>query len=136
MSPYLMVASPTPTETLNHPPSPSNGQHSSSDAIDGNQPPPDAQPTCEIEIGEKRKRVDELHSSSEEPPKVSSPLHPLWKTSLCSHFRRSSGEYSRGEGYRYAHEEKELRPHPATLGTQVAKKLLKSEGGERLQVKV
>ncbi|KAM7527920.1 hypothetical protein LguiB_031330 [Lonicera macranthoides] len=133
-----MAASPTPTETLNHPPSPSNAHHSSSDAIDGKPPPPDSQPTDDIQAGDKRKRVDEPHSSSGEAPKASSSLHPLWKTSLCSYFRRSGGECSHGEGCRYAHGEEELRPRPDNTWDPTsdrAKKLLKSEDGERLQVK-
>ncbi|KAM7522335.1 hypothetical protein LguiA_012237 [Lonicera macranthoides] len=133
-----MAASPTPTETLNPPPSPSNAHNSSSDAIDGAPPPTDSQPTDDIQTGDKRKRVDEPHSSSEEAPKASSSLHPLWKTSLCSYFRRSGGECSHGECCRYAHGEEELRPRPDNTWDPTsdrAKKLLKSEDGERLQVK-
>ncbi|CAA0811991.1 Zinc finger CCCH domain-containing protein 24 [Striga hermonthica] len=60
---------------------------------------------------EKRKR------ESEPDPETSSDLapreqHPLWKTSLCSYFRKTGGSCSHGESCRYAHGEEELRQRP------------------------
>ncbi|GER57710.1 zinc finger (CCCH-type) family protein [Striga asiatica] len=62
-------------------------------------------------LTEKRKR------ESEPDPETSSDLaprqqHPLWKTSLCSYFRKTGGSCSHGESCRYAHGEEELRPRP------------------------
>jgi tRNA (uracil-5-)-methyltransferase len=82
-------------------------------------------PSSEQQHGEKRTRAE---LESEEPPKAS-PLHALWKTSLCSYYRRSGGECSHGEGCRYAHGEDELRPRPDNTWdptSERAKKLMKS----------
>lgn len=38
--------------------------------------------------------------------------NPLWKTTLCSYFRRNDGSCSHGESCRYAHGESELRVRP------------------------
>lgn len=57
----------------------------------------------------------------------------MWKTSLCSYFRRSEGSCSHGDGCRYAHGEEELRPRPGNTWdptSERAKKMLKSENGE------
>ncbi|XP_010032006.1 zinc finger CCCH domain-containing protein 24 [Eucalyptus grandis] len=56
--------------------------------------------------GQKRKR--EAEGDGPDPP----PLHPLWKTSLCSYFRRDSASCSHGAACRYAHTEEELRLRP------------------------
>lgn len=59
---------------------------------------------------EKRKRTDP--DSNTENPKPDPSLNPLWKTSLCSYFRRHSGSCSHGSECRYAHGEEELRQRP------------------------
>ncbi|CAI9105106.1 OLC1v1003961C1 [Oldenlandia corymbosa var. corymbosa] len=70
---------------------------------------PDAAP-----VTEKRKREDD----PEPTPNPSGDLkegqqHPLlWKTSLCSFFRRSGGTCRHGDSCRYAHGEAELRIRP------------------------
>ncbi|KAG5515476.1 hypothetical protein RHGRI_036506 [Rhododendron griersonianum] len=116
-----------PSETLNPPVEhslPTNDGHDSS--VPPHQPPPEqSQPSNAPskdadEAGEKRKRVD-----TED--------HPMWKTSLCSYFRRSEGSCSHGDGCRYAHGEEELRPRPGNTWdptSERAKKMLKSENGE------
>ena len=66
--------------------------------------------------GEKRKREEELP--------------PLWKTSLCSYFRRDSGSCSHGDACKYAHSEEELRPRPDNTWdptSERAKKAMRSE---------
>lgn len=66
-------------------------------------------PTAEIaSTGEKRKREDD----PEPTPAPEQKQHPLWKTSLCSYFRRSNGLCSHGETCRFAHGESELRIRP------------------------
>ncbi|XP_058101799.1 zinc finger CCCH domain-containing protein 24 isoform X2 [Magnolia sinica] len=65
-----------------------------------------------------------------------SSLHPLWKTSLCSYFRRQSGVCSHGDACRFAHSEAELRPRADNSWdptSERAKKLLKSNGSERVE---
>ncbi|KAK3022485.1 hypothetical protein RJ639_045814 [Escallonia herrerae] len=117
-----------PPETLYPPPT--------QPPIDANPQPSNSPPPDQPEQGEKRKRPDpqpEPDSESEEP---SGSLHPLWKTSLCSYFRRSGGSCSHGEGCRYAHGEAELRPRPDRTWdptSERAKKLLKSDNGDRLE---
>ncbi|KAK4789112.1 hypothetical protein SAY86_020431 [Trapa natans] len=54
--------------------------------------------------GEKRKRA--------EGEEADCPPNPLWKTSLCSYFRRTGGSCSHGSTCRYAHGEEELRQRP------------------------
>ncbi|PKA59260.1 Zinc finger CCCH domain-containing protein 24 [Apostasia shenzhenica] len=58
----------------------------------------------------------------------------LWKTSLCSFFRRSrAGVCRHGDACRYAHGEAELRPRPGNTWDPTsdrAKKLLKGNAGE------
>ncbi|XP_061358766.1 zinc finger CCCH domain-containing protein 24 isoform X2 [Gastrolobium bilobum] len=61
-------------------------------------------------------------------------LHPLWKTSLCSYFRRNDDSCSHGGACRYAHSEEELRRRPDNTWdptSERAKKALKSEAGEK-----
>ncbi|KAK6936036.1 Zinc finger, CCCH-type [Dillenia turbinata] len=93
-------------------------------------PAPMDEKTDGSELGEKRKR--EEREEQEEKKR-----HPLWKTSLCSYFRRSNGNCSHGEACRYAHSEEELRIRPDNTWdptSERAKKLLKSENGENKKV--
>lgn len=88
------------------------------------------QSTDVIESGEKRKRSDPADSDN--------CRHPLWKTSLCSYFRSHSGSCSHGDACRYAHGEEELRQRPDNTWdptSERAKKLLKSESGEKCDSK-
>ncbi|XP_066345058.1 zinc finger CCCH domain-containing protein 24-like [Miscanthus floridulus] len=83
--------------------------------------PPPQQPEL---AGEKRKREDgSLDASTEDAPSAPASTgsgvarHPMWKTSLCSFFRRRGAGAgaegcSHGESCRYAHTEEELRPRP------------------------
>lgn len=60
--------------------------------------------------------------------------HPLWKTSLCSYFRRPGGSCSHGESCRYAHGEAELRPRPDNTWdptSERAKKMAKTDEKEK-----
>lgn len=67
-------------------------------------------------VGEKRKRDQDEEAEGEQSANQTvssdSTLHPLWKTSLCSYFRRNSGSCSHGSSCRYAHGEEELRLRP------------------------
>ncbi|KAM4096113.1 hypothetical protein ACJW30_08G080500 [Castanea mollissima] len=146
-----MAASPnnelSPIETLNSPPStpPQMDGHESTTTItttatttttittqsqlDSNQEPlsnPEssaaALPPLPLPVpddavsGDKRKREEELP--------------PLWKTSLCSYFRRDSGSCSHGDECKYAHGEEELRPRPDNTWDPTsdrAKKAMRSE---------
>ncbi|XP_019166556.1 PREDICTED: zinc finger CCCH domain-containing protein 24 [Ipomoea nil] len=95
-----MSAASPPAETLN----PAMiAPEDSSDQV----PLPEALPQIEpdeTKPSEKRKR--------EEEPDPDSRQNPLWKTTLCSYFRRSDGSCSHGDSCRYAHGEAELRPRP------------------------
>ncbi|XP_031122709.1 zinc finger CCCH domain-containing protein 24 [Ipomoea triloba] len=95
-----MSAASPPAETLN----PAMvAPEDSSDQL----PLPKAQPQIEpdeTKPSEKRKREDE--------PDPEPQQSPLWKTTLCSYFRRSSESCSHGDTCRYAHGEAELRPRP------------------------
>ncbi|XP_066348081.1 zinc finger CCCH domain-containing protein 24-like [Miscanthus floridulus] len=88
--------------------------------------PPQQQPEL---AGEKRKREEgSLDASTEDDPSAPASTgsaedaagsgvarHPMWKTSLCSFFRRRGAGAegcSHGESCRYAHTEEELRPRP------------------------
>ncbi|CAD6261479.1 unnamed protein product [Miscanthus lutarioriparius] len=107
--------------------------------------PPPQQPEL---AGEKRKREEgSLDASTEDAPSAPASTgsvedaagsgvarHPMWKTSLCSFFRRRGGAgagaegCSHGESCRYAHTEEELRPRPDGTWDPTsdhAKKLLK-----------
>ncbi|GJN41483.1 hypothetical protein PR202_gn00865 [Eleusine coracana subsp. coracana] len=90
-------------------------------------PPPPPPPQQHTDIaGEKRKRMENSPDASNEEvlPGSSSSVdaassggsrHPMWKTSLCSYFRRRGAGAegcSHGESCRYAHTEEELRPRP------------------------
>uniref|UniRef100_A0A0E0KM18 C3H1-type domain-containing protein n=1 Tax=Oryza punctata TaxID=4537 RepID=A0A0E0KM18_ORYPU len=79
-------------------------------------------PPMESDVaGEKRKREDDASSSAalvgeDAAANNSGAQHPMWKTSLCSFFRRrgasSTDGCSHGDSCRYAHSEEELRPRP------------------------
>ncbi|XP_072985162.1 zinc finger CCCH domain-containing protein 24 [Typha latifolia] len=83
---------------------------------------------------EKRKREEEESNGvGEEAKEDSKNKAPLWKTSLCSYFRRNIGGdgCSHGDACRYAHGEAELRPRPDNTWDPTsnrAKKLMKSDG--------
>ncbi|KAK3145384.1 hypothetical protein QOZ80_4AG0328510 [Eleusine coracana subsp. coracana] len=88
-------------------------------------PPPPQQQQTDI-AGEKRKRKENSpdasneevlpgSSSAEDAASSGGSRHPMWKTSLCSYFRRRGAGAegcSHGESCRYAHTEEELRPRP------------------------
>uniref|UniRef100_A0A2P2L509 Uncharacterized protein MANES_04G021900 n=1 Tax=Rhizophora mucronata TaxID=61149 RepID=A0A2P2L509_RHIMU len=86
----------------------------------------------------KRKRDEQ----PTEPESTKDPsLNPLYKTSLCSYFRRHSGSCSHGSACRYAHGEEELRPRPDNTWdptSERAKKAMKLEndGSGQCQGKV
>ncbi|XVF68599.1 hypothetical protein PTKIN_Ptkin11bG0014800 [Pterospermum kingtungense] len=101
-----------------------NGQDSPPEVLDEAIP----QSTADTCTGEKRKREDE-------DPIQNQSLRPLWKTSLCSYFRRQDGSCSHGGACRYAHGEEELRPRPDNTWdptSERAKKAIKGEDGEKL----
>ncbi|XP_042512558.1 zinc finger CCCH domain-containing protein 24-like [Macadamia integrifolia] len=88
---------------------------------------------CLGSLGEKRKREDT--EAEEANGEAKDATNPLWKTTLCSYFRRSSGSCSHGDGCRYAHGEEELRVRPDNTWdptSERAKKLMKCENGERV----
>ncbi|OMO67500.1 hypothetical protein CCACVL1_20491 [Corchorus capsularis] len=111
-----------------------NGQDSTPkdpEPLDEAIQPLNAQSTADTNTGEKRKRDDQ-------DPTQESTLHPLWKTSLCSYFRRNDGSCSHGSNCRYAHGEEELRPRPDNTWdptSERAKKAMKGENGEKLAAK-
>ncbi|KAF5773477.1 putative tRNA (uracil(54)-C(5))-methyltransferase transcription factor C3H family [Helianthus annuus] len=124
-----------PTETLDTPASESTSNGTGTgesnppenSATVGHQSP-DTKPPVDDEHGEKRKRTE----TEEETVSV----HPLWKTSLCSYFRRTGAACSHGETCRYAHGEAELRIRPDNTWdptSEKAKKMKKmkvdTEGG-------
>lgn len=87
------------------------------------------------ELGEKRKQPEPDSEPIAPPPDKSK--HPLWKTSLCSYFRRTGGECSHGETCRYAHSEEELRQRPDNTWDPTSErgKKMKNENGEGVEVK-
>lgn len=133
-----MASSPSPTETLNPntpPPPAMDGPDSSISSIPllSQSPTTTTTPQSEdlpiIEPDNNRKR-------SQPEPESDKSKHPLWKTSLCSYFRRTGGLCSHGESCRYAHGEDELRQRPDKTWdptSERAKKLLKGENGERVE---
>ncbi|XP_057954973.1 zinc finger CCCH domain-containing protein 24 [Malania oleifera] len=79
------------------------------------------------DVGEKRKRDDPKEAKKSDS---NGSVHPLWKTSLCSYFRRHAKSCSHGDGCRYAHGEEELRPRPDNTWdptSERAKKMMKFE---------
>ncbi|KAF1001398.1 hypothetical protein AG4045_006409 [Apium graveolens] len=87
------------------------------------------------EPGEKRKQPEPDSEPIAPPPEKSK--HPLWKTSLCSYYRRTGGECSHGETCRYAHSEEELRQRPDNTWDPTSErgKKMKNENGESVEVK-
>ncbi|KAL5831168.1 hypothetical protein ACOSQ4_016522 [Xanthoceras sorbifolium] len=131
----------SPTETLNLQPTPTPlNIHDSTDQTEPPQnaaeaiPPSIPQPADgEIDTAnhpaEKRKRDDPQ-------PQPDSSLQPLWKTSLCSYFRKA-GTCRHGSACRYAHGEEELRVRPDSTWdptSERAKKAKKLENGEKCEV--
>lgn len=89
--------------------------------------PPPSSPV-DISLPEKRKREPEPDSSSDKTQ------HPMWKTSLCSYFRKSGGSCSHRESCRYAHGEEELRQRPDNTWdptSERAKKMAKTDAQEK-----
>lgn len=114
----------SPTETL-------NPTQPLAEAVDGILPA-DIEMDAANNPGEKRKRDD-----PEPEPKPDSSVHPLWKTSLCSYFRKA-GTCRHGDGCRYAHGEEELRIRPDKSWdptSERAKKAQKLENGDKCEVK-
>ncbi|KAL4389106.1 hypothetical protein HN51_009966 [Arachis hypogaea] len=136
----------SPSKTL----SPTNGQDSiiQSNLTATNEPEthtenqiPEAEHQSDVVAGEKRKRDDDEAGESVDGGSGASgedrSLHPLWKTSLCSYFRRHGNSCSHGTACRFAHGEEELRIRPDNTWdptSERAKKALKSENGERCGV--
>ncbi|XP_057782659.1 zinc finger CCCH domain-containing protein 24 [Salvia miltiorrhiza] len=92
-----------------------------------NPPPPFS---AGINLPEKRKR----EADPDPEPSTDKTKHPLWKTSLCSYFRRSSESCSHGESCRYAHGEEELRLRPDNTWdptSERAKKMTKTDDQEQ-----
>lgn len=132
----MAASEPLTTQTLDPQPSiplPLDGddstiQPSYPPPLDSNHDASNSQSTSTddaVSVGEKRKRDD--------PPPSDSSLHPLWKTSLCSYFRRNSASCSHGDACRYAHSEEELRPRPDNTWdptSERAKKALRSQENE------
>ncbi|KAF7805579.1 zinc finger CCCH domain-containing protein 24 [Senna tora] len=86
---------------------------------------------CDVVSGEKRKR-DDSDSGGADPS-----LDPLWKTSLCSYFRRQDSSCSHGSACRFAHGEEELRPRPDNTWdptSERAKKAMKTDAGHKRSV--
>lgn len=97
------------TETLDAPSIATETTDDSTLTVTGPPTPPEnvSQSSTE-EQGEKRKRTE----SEPEPDEKTGSVNPLWKTSLCSYFRRTGSACSHGETCRYAHGESELRIRP------------------------
>lgn len=126
-----------------------NGHDSISDQPLISPPSPPLKPELEIESiqplatttdpvpepGEKRKQPEPDSEPIAPPPEKSK--HPLWKTSLCSYYRRTGGECSHGETCRYAHSEEELRQRPDNTWDPTSErgKKMKVENGEGVEVK-
>ncbi|XP_060169575.1 zinc finger CCCH domain-containing protein 24 [Lycium barbarum] len=76
----------------------------------------------------KRKR-EEIEAETEQKQEQ----NPLWKTTLCSYFRRNDNSCSHGETCRYAHGESELRIRPDNTWdptSERAKKMAKKDNEE------
>ncbi|OIT32306.1 PREDICTED: zinc finger CCCH domain-containing protein 24 [Nicotiana attenuata] len=125
------------TETLNPK---INGEDSTEQL---HPPEPSTNPTAEISPTEKRKREEteteaETETETETKQQQQRPS-PLWKTSLCSYFRRNDNSCSHGETCRYAHGESELRPRPDSTWdptSERAKKMAKKDDdGEKAENK-
>ncbi|CAN0898748.1 Zinc finger CCCH domain-containing protein 24 [Linum grandiflorum] len=98
----------TPPQPPISEPAPHTTDETSSPPVPASETVDPPQPAAPDSTG-KRKRDEE----DPEPEAKSDPsLHPYYKTSLCSYFRRDSGSCSHGATCRYAHSEEELRPRP------------------------
>ncbi|KAL0369671.1 UNVERIFIED_CONTAM: Zinc finger CCCH domain-containing protein 24 [Sesamum angustifolium] len=102
-------------------------------------PSEDPSPSSHVDTNLAEKRKREPEPEPEPDPETSShpappPQHPLWKTSLCSYFRRTGDSCSHGESCRYAHGEAELRPRPDNTWdptSERAKKMARTEEKEK-----
>ncbi|KAG9445578.1 hypothetical protein H6P81_011706 [Aristolochia fimbriata] len=91
------------------------------------------------EVQDTGEPVSKLKRKNASENELTGPSNPLWKTSLCSYFRRENGNCSHGEACRYAHGEPELRPRPDNSWdptSERAKKLQKSETGDKIELPV
>ncbi|XP_068652636.1 zinc finger CCCH domain-containing protein 24 [Aristolochia californica] len=87
-----------------------------------------------VDTGEPLSNLKRKKASENE---LNGPSNPMWKTSLCSYFRRQNGNCSHGDTCRYAHGESELRSRPDNSWdptSERAKKLQKSESGEGIEL--
>ncbi|XP_055833376.1 zinc finger CCCH domain-containing protein 24 [Solanum dulcamara] len=103
--------------------------HDSSEQL--HLPETTAEPTEKTLPTEKRKRED---SETETGQKQQ---NPLWKTTLCSYFRRNDDSCSHGEYCRYAHGESELRVRPDNTWdptSERAKKMVKKAADDDREV--
>ncbi|KAL8245478.1 hypothetical protein R6Q59_011736 [Mikania micrantha] len=121
-------------ETLNTPAneSPANGTvepNPSEKPISVSHSSPVPKSSEDDEHEQKRKRTE-----LETDEKAGS-VHPLWKTSLCSYFRRTGASCSNGETCRYAHGEAELRLRPDNTWDPTSEKAkkLKLEREDRIK---
>ncbi|KAM1277199.1 hypothetical protein ACFX13_030335 [Malus domestica] len=118
------TAEPSVTQLLNSP-STLNGH----DSTDLPQPPQDpaTQPPDDAVSGDKRKREenDDVPNPSAAPP--------LWKTSLCSFFRREAKTCGHGSECRYAHGEAELRPRPDNTWDPTSERAKKQKLEEEIE---
>ncbi|KAJ6819310.1 zinc finger CCCH domain-containing protein 24 [Iris pallida] len=101
------------------------------------QPTDEAISATDSKPTEKRKREEEDGEASPPPAggaRADPVRNPLWKTSLCSFFRRSAvGHCSHGDACRYAHGEAELRQRPDKSWdptSERAKKMRMADGPE------
>ncbi|KAK9079086.1 hypothetical protein SSX86_000756 [Deinandra increscens subsp. villosa] len=98
--------------------------------VSHSSPDPKPNPSGVVdEQGEKRKRSEFETETDEKTASV----NLLWKTSLCSHFRRTGAACSHGETCKYAHGEEELRIRPDNTWdptSDKAKKLQLEKGGK------
>lgn len=96
------------------------------------------EPNNDAVTTEKRKRDDgDENGNADDDGDVKPSLHPMWKTSLCSYFRKHAS-CSHGDTCRYAHSEEELRQRPDNTWdptSERGKKALKSVTGEKIAVK-
>ncbi|KAK6163302.1 hypothetical protein DH2020_000166 [Rehmannia glutinosa] len=118
-----------PTETL----TPPMDRQDFSDQLNTSENPSDSSAAAAANQPEKRKREPEPDpETSSDPPQPQK--HPLWKTSLCSYFRRTGDSCSHGASCRYAHSEAELRPRPDNTWdptSERAKKIAKTDEKEK-----
>ncbi|KAL6510907.1 hypothetical protein OROGR_022031 [Orobanche gracilis] len=108
-------------------------RHDPTDQLDTTENPSSHSSAGAANQTEKRKREPEPEQeASSEPGRPQQ--HPLWKTSICSYFRRTGGSCSHEETCRYAHSEAELRPRPDNTWdptSERAKKMAKTDEKEK-----